>query len=58
MILKRTKTDSSLRTWGLKLMGEDGVKRAVVAVASKLAVIMHTILRTGELFDRSTPAEA
>jgi transposase len=51
VILTRTMADSTLRTWGLKLKEKIGFKRAAVAVARKLAVIMHTMLKTGELFD-------
>ena len=51
VILTRTMADSSLRTWGLKLREKIGFKRAAVAVARKLAVIMHAMLRTGELFE-------
>lgn len=58
VILTRTTADSALRIWGLKLKEKIGFKRAAVAVARKLAVIMHTMLRTGELFDRSITAEA
>jgi transposase len=58
VILTRTTADSALRTWGLKLKVRNGFKRAAVAVARKLAVIMHTMLRTGELFERSTAAQA
>ena len=58
VILTRTMADSALRTWGLKLKAKIGFKRAAVAVARKLAVIMHTMLRSGELFDRSVPAVA
>src|ERR1700684_1437826 len=50
VILTRSSTDSTLRTWGLKLRERIGFKRAAVAVARKLAVIMHTMLKTGELF--------
>ena len=57
VILTRTTADSALRIWGLKLKEKIGFKRAAVAVARKLAVIMHTMLRTGELFDRSIAAE-
>jgi transposase len=53
VVLTRTTTDSSLRTWGLKLREHLGFKRAAVAVARKLSVIMHTMLKTGELFDRT-----
>lgn len=51
VILTRSATDSSLRRWGLGLRERVGFKRAAVAVARKLAVIMHTMLKTGELFD-------
>ena len=58
VILTRTTADSALRVWGLKLREKIGFKRAAVAVARKLAVIMHAMLRTGELFDRSITVEA
>lgn len=58
VILTRTTAESALRIWGLKLKEKVGFKRAAVAVARKLAVIMHSMLRTGELFDRSINAEA
>jgi transposase len=51
VILTRCSTDSTLRTWGLQLRERIGFKRAAVAVARKLAVIMHTMLKTGELFN-------
>lgn len=52
--------DSELRQWGLKLAGPVGKngkhnkrlkKRAVVAVARKLAVLLHTMWTTGETYD-------
>ena len=58
VILTRATADSALRIWGLKLKEKIGFKRAAVAVARKLAVIMHTMLKAGELFDRSVPAVA
>lgn len=51
VILTRVKTESSLRTWGLGLRERIGFKRAATAVARKLAVIMHAMLKTGEVFD-------
>lgn len=57
-IMTRTRKESALRTWGLKLKEKIGFKRAAVAVARKLAVIMHTMLRTGELFRHSEPTAA
>lgn len=58
VILTRATADSALRTWGLKLREKIGFKRAAVAVARKLAVIMHAMLKTGELFDQSIAAKA
>lgn len=51
IILTRVRSESSLRTWGLGLRERIGFKRAAVAVARKLAVIMHAMLKTGEVFD-------
>ena len=53
VILTRTSANSGLRTWGLKLRERIGFKRAAVAVARKLAVTMHAMLKAGELFDRT-----
>ncbi|MES0038655.1 IS110 family transposase, partial [Mesorhizobium sp. M0046] len=58
VILTRSSIDSSLRTWDLKLRERVGFKRAAVAVARKLAVIMHSMLKTGEFFDRNAGATA
>jgi transposase len=46
--------DSDLRRWGLSLMvrgGKNAKKRAVVAVARKLAVLMHKLWVTGEVYE-------
>ena len=51
MILTRSTVESTLRTWGLALRERAGFKRAAVAVARKLAVTMHAMLRSGEMFD-------
>ena len=53
VILTRTSADSGLRRWGMKLREKVGFKRAAVAVAQKLAVIMHAMLKSGVSFDRS-----
>jgi len=45
--------DPSPCRWGLKLRERIGFKRAAIAVARKLAVIMHTMLKTGQLFERA-----
>jgi transposase len=52
VILTRTVADSALRRWGLGLRERVGFKRAAIAVARKLAVIMLSMLKTGELFRR------
>lgn len=43
-LLSVCKTNSKLKTWGLKLAKKKGKKKAIVAVARKLAVIMHRML--------------
>jgi transposase len=46
--------DSDLRRWGLNLAkrgGKSGRKRAKVAVARKLAVLMHRLWVTGEVYE-------
>jgi transposase len=58
VILTRTHADSRLRDWGLKLRDKIGFKRAAVAVARKLAVIMHAMLKSGETFNRTADAMA
>lgn len=52
-LLGRFGPDSALRRWGLKLAasgGKRGKKRAIVAVARKLAVLLHSMWRSGEHF--------
>lgn len=46
--------DTDLRRWGLKLCergGRNAKKRAVVAVARKLAVLLHRLWVTGEVYE-------
>lgn len=50
-ILTRVSAESSLRRWGLGLRDRIGFKRAAVAVARKLAVIMHAMLKSGKAFN-------
>jgi transposase len=56
VILTRSHAGSDLRSWGMRLREKIGFKRAAVAVARKLAVIMHAMLRSGELFTRAAAA--
>jgi len=47
-------TDSDLRRFGLKIAsrgGKNGKKRAVVAVARKLAVLLHHLWRSAEVYE-------
>lgn len=46
--------DSDLRRWGLRLVergGRHAKKRAIVAVARKLGVLLHRLWVTGEVYD-------
>jgi len=56
VILNRSSETNALRTWALALKERLGFKRAAVALARKLAVIMHSMLKTGELFDPNAGA--
>ena len=63
-VLGRFGPDSALRRWGLKLAASGAKrakKRAIVAVARKLAVILHSMWRSGqrfEFFPQSAQAQA
>ena len=53
-ILSRRGPDTDLKRWGLKLAGRGGKnakKRAIVAVARKLAVLLHRLWITGEVYE-------
>ena len=46
--------DCDLRRWGLKLAergGKNAKRRAVIAVARKLAILLHHLWKTGEIYD-------
>jgi transposase len=46
--------DTDLRRWGLKLAGRGGPnakKKAIVAVARKLAILLHRLWVTGEVYE-------
>lgn len=52
--------DTDLRRWGLQhasVGGRSGRKRAVVAVARKLAVLLHRLWVTGEVYIPIRPTE-
>ncbi|VXD06385.1 transposase [Sphingomonas sp. T1] len=56
VLLTRSRSECDLRKWGLQLRERLGFKRATVAVARKLAVIMHSMLITGEPFREKSVA--
>jgi transposase len=46
--------DSDLRRWGLRLAerrGKNAKKRAVVAVARKLSILLHRLWMSGEVYE-------
>jgi len=51
VLLYRTKKWSSLKAWGMKLAKRIGMKKAKVAVARKIAVILHCIWVDGTSFE-------
>jgi transposase len=58
-VMRARAPDSALKRWGQKLAergGKGAKKRAVVAVARKLAVLMHRLWVTGEVY-RPFPAQ-
>ena len=57
IMLTRFHGFSSLKAWGLKIAKKRGHKRACVAVARKLAVIMHAMWRDGTEFRFKEPKE-
>jgi len=53
-ILRPFGPDCDLRRWGLKMAergGKNAKKRAIVAVARKLAVLLHKLWVRGEAYD-------
>lgn len=51
VLLYRTKKWCSLKAWGMKLAKRIGMKKAKVAIARKIAVILHCIWVDGTSFD-------
>ena len=50
IILHRVAKWSALKAWGKRLLKRVGAKKATVAVARKLSVILHRMLRDGGKF--------
>ena len=49
-ILTRIRETFPLKTWAMKIVKRRGLRKARVALARRLAVIMHAMLRDGTLF--------
>ena len=58
MLLTRVSHWCALKAWGLRLAKRIGFKKAKVAVARKLAVILHRMWCDGTDFIWSTKKEA
>jgi transposase len=57
VLLSRVGKPSELKSWGLRLAKRSSKKKACVAVARRLAVIMHVMWRDGTVF-QSTQVQA
>ena len=54
LILQRRSPDTDLKRWGLRLAergGNNAKKRAIVAVARKLGILLHRLWVTGEVYE-------
>jgi transposase len=58
VLLYRTKKWSPLRAWGMKLAKRIGMRKAKVAIARKIAVVLHCIWVDGTSFDWGVVKEA
>jgi transposase len=58
VLLGRVRRWSPLKAWAVRLARRGGGTKARVALARKLAVVMHAIWRSGEPFRWTAPAQA
>ncbi len=58
VLLHRTKKWSALKAWGLRLAKRVGTKKAKVAIARKIAVILHCVWVDGMSFEWGQPTAA
>ena len=58
VLIHRTKRWSPLQAWGLRLVKRIGLKKAKVAIARKMAIILHCIWSDGTEFDWGVPKAA
>ncbi len=58
MLTKPIKGCSKLKSWAMRIARRSGMKKAKVALARKLAVILHQMLVSGALFNpAAAPAQ-
>jgi transposase len=58
VLLHRTRRWSALKAWGVRLMKRVGAKKTKVAVARKIAIILHCIWTDGTSFEWGAEATA
>lgn len=58
VLLHRTHKWSTLKAWGVRLMKRIGAKKAKVAIARKMAIILHCIWVDGTVFEWGQPKMA
>ena len=58
VILTRPVRGSRLKSWAMRVAGRAGMRRAKVALARKLAVVLHRMLADGTAFDATLAAAA
>lgn len=58
MMLTRCRGDLQLKSWALGVAKRSSMKEARVALARKLAVVMHAMLTTGEAYSRELSSRA
>ncbi len=58
VLVHRTKKWSTLKAWGVRLIKRIGMKKAKVAIARKIAIILHCIWVDGTSFEWGQPKAA
>ena len=58
VILTRPEKSSTLKSWGMRLAARTGMRKAKVALARKLAVVLHRMLADGTGFLANKAAAA
>jgi transposase len=58
VLLTRVAKWSALKAWGIRIAKRSGLRKAKVAVARKLAVILHRMWIDGTAFNWSTKKAA